>query len=113
MALYARPYLLVSLFIDANEPNAAEAIRIAVEYLWLMSACLPVLYMPDYVPMMSMLKLVSVAIVLFLFAQLSSESKKYFYVNLGLSPRSLIGLAVLMDLAIFFVAVLIICLVYA
>ena len=102
MALYARPYLLVSLFID-----------VAVLLLLAGWGADDSMDMPDYVPMMSMLKLVSVAIVLFLFAQLSSESKKYFYVNLGLSPRSLIGLAVLMDLAIFFVAVLIICLVYA
>ena len=102
MALYARPYLLVSLLVD-----------VAILLLLVGWGADDSMDMPDYVPMMSMLKLVSVAIVLFLFAQLSSESKKYFYVNLGLSPRSLIGLAVLMDLAIFFVAVLIICLVYA
>ena len=102
MALYARPYLLVSLLID-----------VAILLLLAGWGADDSMDMPDYVPMMSMLKLVSAAIVLFLFAQLSSESKKYFYVNLGLSPRSLIGLAVLMDLAIFFVAVLIICLVYA
>ena len=42
MFLFGRP--IVSLFIDAGEANAAEAIRIAIEYLWLMSAFLPVLY---------------------------------------------------------------------
>jgi len=35
---------IVSLFIDAGEANAAEAIDIAVEYLLLMSISLPVLY---------------------------------------------------------------------
>jgi len=35
---------IVGLFIDAANANAAEAIRIAKEYLWLMSAFLPVLY---------------------------------------------------------------------
>lgn len=42
MFLFGRP--IISLFIDAGESNAAEAIRIAIEYLWLMSAFLPVLY---------------------------------------------------------------------
>lgn len=42
MFLFGRQ--IVSLFIDASEANAAEAIRIAIEYLWLMSAFLPVLY---------------------------------------------------------------------
>ena len=35
---------IVMLFIDSGEANAAGAIDIAVEYLWLMSAFLPVLY---------------------------------------------------------------------
>ena len=35
---------IVSLFIDAGAANAESAIRIACEYLWLMSAFLPVLY---------------------------------------------------------------------
>ena len=35
---------IVSLFIDTANSGAAEAIRIAKEYLWLMSAALPVLY---------------------------------------------------------------------
>jgi len=35
---------IVSLFIDINGAGAAEAIRLAKEYLWLMSAFLPVLY---------------------------------------------------------------------
>lgn len=42
MFLFGRQ--IVSLFIDAGEANAAGAIDIAVEYLWLMSAFLPVLY---------------------------------------------------------------------
>ena len=42
MFLFGRQ--IISLFIDAGESDAAEAIRIAVEYLWLMSAFLPVLY---------------------------------------------------------------------
>ena len=42
MFLFGRQ--IVSLFIDANEADAAGAIKIAVEYLWLMSAFLPVLY---------------------------------------------------------------------
>jgi Na+-driven multidrug efflux pump len=42
MFLFGRP--IISLFIDAGESNAVEAIRIAIEYLWLMSAFLPVLY---------------------------------------------------------------------
>ena len=42
MFLFGRQ--IVSLFIDASEANASEAIRIAIEYLWLMSAFLPVLY---------------------------------------------------------------------
>ena len=102
MALYARPYLLVSLLID-----------VAVLLLLAGWGADDSMDMPDYVPMMTMLKIVSVAIVLFLFAQLSSESKKYFYINLGLSPRKLLGLAVLLDLAFYFVGLLIICLVYA
>lgn len=102
MALYARPYLLVSLLID-----------VAVLLLLAGWGADDSMDMSDYIPMMSMLKVVSVAIVLFLFAQLSSESKKYFYINLGLSPRCLIGLAVLLDLAMFFVGLLMICLVYA
>ncbi len=42
MFLFGRQ--IVSLFIDAGEANAVGAIDIAVEYLWLMSAFLPVLY---------------------------------------------------------------------
>jgi len=42
MFLFGRQ--IVSLFIDAGEADAEEAIRIAVEYLRLMSAFLPVLY---------------------------------------------------------------------
>ena len=42
MFLFGRQ--IVSLFIDSAESNAAEAIGIAVEYLRLMSAFLPVLY---------------------------------------------------------------------
>lgn len=42
MFLFGKP--VISLFIDASEANAEEAIRIAVEYLRIMSAALPVLY---------------------------------------------------------------------
>lgn len=55
MALYARPYLLVSLLIDA-----------AVFLLLAGWGADDSMEMTDYVPMMTMLKIVSVAIVLFL-----------------------------------------------
>ena len=42
MFLFGRQ--IVSLFIDSGAENAADAVRIAVEYLRVMSAALPVLY---------------------------------------------------------------------
>lgn len=35
---------IVSIFIDSTSEGAAEATRIACEFLWTMSACLPILY---------------------------------------------------------------------
>lgn len=65
----------------------------------------------DTAVMVTMLKILVLAISTLLFTMLSSKDRKYFYINVGTSTRSLMRRAICLDMAVFIILLTIIILV--
>ena len=61
--------------------------------------------------MVTMLKILVLAISTLLFKMLSSKDRKFFYINVGISTRSLMCRAICLDMAVFIILLTIIILV--
>ena len=59
--------------------------------------------MKDVALSLVILKLLILAISVLLFTLMSSKDRKFFYINVGVSTRKLTRMAVILDLAVFFV----------
>ena len=89
MLMYMRPVLIISGLGTLSA--SGTLIMVGVDT------------MKDVALSLVILKLLILAISVLLFTLMSSKDRKFFYINVGVSTRKLTRMAVILDLAVFFV----------
>ena len=94
MVMYMRPVLIASGLATLS----------AISTLMLVSPQA----VSDTALMLSPLKIIILAICTLLFTMLSSKDRKFFYINVGISTRKLMRWAICLDLAVYFILLVLI-----
>ena len=97
MLMYMRPVLIISGLGSLSA--ATTLMMVSAEAVG------------DTAVMVTMLKILVLAISTLLFKMLSSKDRKFFYINVGISTRSLMYRAICLDMAVFIILLTIIILV--
>lgn len=91
MLMYMRPVLIISGLGTLS----------AISALSMMS----VESMKDNALPMTLLKIIILAISTLLFTMMSSKDRKFFYINIGISTKKLMRLAIVLDMLAYFVMI--------
>lgn len=91
MLMYMRPVLIISGLGTLSAISALSVMSVSA--------------MKDNALPLTILKIIILAISTLLFTLMSSKDRKYFYINIGISTKKLMRLAIVLDMLAYFVMI--------